>query len=183
MKMDRRFYAESLVVRLGIALGAIVLLALAATISATVFAELSTGKAAAINIAGSLRMQSYWITVQVMRAGDGKHSPAELRRAVDEFESRLDSPQLAGGVPSNSADPTRRAYDRVASNWTSTLRPAIERAAREGASAQDAFVARMAAYVLDIDRLVYLLEHDLEQRIQALRLIQGAALVGLSLRF
>jgi len=40
---------------LGIALGAIVLLALAATISATVFAELSTGKAAAINVAGSRR--------------------------------------------------------------------------------------------------------------------------------
>ena len=38
MKIDRHFFAESLVVRLGMALGAIVLLALAATISATVFA-------------------------------------------------------------------------------------------------------------------------------------------------
>lgn len=179
MKMDRRFFAESLVVRLGIALGAIVLLALAATISATVFAELSTGKAAAINIAGSLRMQSYWITVQVLRAGASGHPPEELKRAVAEFESRLDSPQLTGGVPANAADPTRRAYDRVASSWSSTLKPAIERAAREGAPARDAFVARMAAYVLDIDRLVYLLEHDLEQRIQALRLIQGAALFAI----
>ncbi len=33
MKIDRRFFAESLVVRLGIALGAIVLLALVATIT------------------------------------------------------------------------------------------------------------------------------------------------------
>ena len=70
MKIDKRFFTESLVVRLGIALGAIVALALTATISATVFAELSTGKAAAINLAGSLRMQSYWITVQVLRSGD-----------------------------------------------------------------------------------------------------------------
>ena len=69
MQIDRRFFADSLVVRMGIALGAIVLLALAATISATVFAELSTGKAAAINLAGSLRMQSYWIALQVLRAG------------------------------------------------------------------------------------------------------------------
>ncbi len=179
MKIDRRFFVESLVVRLGIALGAIVLLALAATISATVFAELSTGKAAAINLAGSLRMQSYWITLQVLRTGDRGHSPAELQQALADFESRLNSPQLAGGIPSNSADPTRRAYERVAASWSGTLKPAVARAVTEGAPARDAFVARMAAYVLDIDRLVYLLEHDLEQRIQALRLIQGAGLFAI----
>ena len=179
MKIDRRFFAESLVVRLGMALGAIVLLALAATISATVFAELSTGKAAAINLAGSLRMQSYWITLQVLRSGDIGHPPAELQQALAEFEARLNSPQLAGGVPADAADPTRRAYDRVASNWRSTLKPAVARAVTEGAPARDAFVARMAAYVLDVDRLVYLLEHDLERRIQALRLIQGAGLFAI----
>jgi two-component system nitrate/nitrite sensor histidine kinase NarX len=179
MKIDHRFFAESLVVRLGIALGTIVLLALAATISATVFAELSTGKAAAINLAGSLRMQSYWITLQVLRSGDIGHPPAELQRALAEFESRLHSPQLAGGVPSDATDPTRRAYDRVAAAWSGALKPAIARAAGAGAQARDAFVARMAAYVLDIDRLVYLLEHDLEERIQALRLIQGAALFAI----
>jgi two-component system nitrate/nitrite sensor histidine kinase NarX len=176
MNMDRRFFTESLVVRLGIALGAIVLLALAATISATVFAELSSGKAAAINLAGSLRMQSYWITLQVLRSGDIRRPPAELQQALTEFESRLNSPLLAAGIPSDAADPTRRAYDRVAANWSGAVRPAIARAVAEGAPARDAFVARMSAYVLDVERLVYLLEHDLEQRIQALRLIQGAAL-------
>ncbi len=179
MKIDRRFFAESLVVRLGIALGAIVLLALTATISATVFAELSTGKAAAINLAGSLRMQSYWITLQVLRAGDIGRPPAELQQAVAEFDLRLNSPLLAGGIPSESADPTRRAYDRVAASWLSTLKPAVGRAVTEGAPSRDAFVARMAAYVLEIDRLVYLLEHDLERRIQALRLIQGAGLFAI----
>lgn len=176
MKFDRRFIAESVVVRLGIALAAIVLLALAATISATVFAELSTGKAAAINRAGSLRMQSFWITVQVLRSNDAGHTPSELQQALDDFETRLHSPQLAGGVPAAESDPTRRAYDRVAAGWKNTLKPAIARAAMAGAPARDAFVARMAAFVLDIDRLVYLLEQDLERRIQALRLIQGAAL-------
>lgn len=179
MKIKHRFFAESLVVRLGIALGAIALLALAATISATVFAELSTGKAAAINLAGSLRMQSYWITLQVLRADDIGHPPAELQQAVTDFESRLHSPQLAAGIPSDPSDPTRRAYDRVAAKWSGALKPAIARAVAEGAPARDTFVSRMAAYVLDIDRLVYLLEHDLEQRIQLLRLIQGAALFAI----
>ena len=179
MKIDRRYFVESLVVRLGIALGAIVLMALAATISATVFAELSTGKAAAINLAGSLRMQSYWITVQVLRSGDIGRPPVELQQAMTEFETRLNSPLLVGGVPSDLSDDTRRAYDRVAANWSNTLKPAVTRAVTEGASARDAFVARMVAHVLDVDRLVYLLEHDLEERIQALRLIQGAALFAI----
>ncbi|MBI4290018.1 MAG: type IV pili methyl-accepting chemotaxis transducer N-terminal domain-containing protein [Betaproteobacteria bacterium] len=179
MKIDRRFLAESLVVRLGMALGAIVALALAATISATVFTELSTGKAAAINLAGSLRMQSYWITVQVLRSGDIGRAPAELQRAIAEFESRLNSPLLIGGLPSDSDNPTRRSYERVAAVWSNTLKPAVARAVTEGASARDAFVARMATYVLDVDRLVYLLEHDLEQRIQTLRMIQGGALFAI----
>jgi len=179
MRIDRHYFVESLVVRLGIALGAIVLLALAATISATVFAELSTGKAAAINLAGSLRMQTYWITVQVLRSGDLRQPSPDLQQALSDFESRLNSPLLTGGVPANSADPTRRAYDRIASNWSNTLKPDIAKEVSEGVPARDAFVARMAAYVLDVDRLVYLLEHDLEDRIQALRLVQGAALFAI----
>jgi two-component system nitrate/nitrite sensor histidine kinase NarX len=179
MKIDKRFFAESLVVRLGIALGAIVVLALAATISATVFTELSTGKAAAINLAGSLRMQSYWITVQVLRSGDRGRAPAELRQSIAEFESRLNNPQLIAGVPADAEDPTRRAYDRISAAWSNTLKPAIARAVSEGAPARDAFVSRMTAYVLDVERLVYLLEHDLEQRIQTLRMIQGAALFAI----
>jgi len=176
MKIDRSFFAQSLVVRLGIALGTIVVLALTATISATVFAELSTGKAAAINIAGSLRMQSYWITVQVLRSGDIGRAPAELQQSIAEFELRLHSPQLANGLPADTDNPTRRAYERVSSAWSNVLKPAIARTVSEGAPARDAFVARMAAHVLDVDRLVYLLEQDLERRIQTLRLIQGGAL-------
>ena len=179
MTFNRRFFAESLVVRLGIALGIIVALALAATISATVFAELSSGKAAAINVAGSLRMQSYWITVQLLRSSDHRRAPAELRQSVSEFEARLKSPQLLGGVPADGDNPTRRAYDRVSSTWWNTLKPAIARAVADSSSAGDAFVARMAAYVLEVDRLVYLLEHDLEQRIQTLRMIQGAVLFAI----
>ena len=179
MKIDRRFFVESLVVRLGIALGTIVLLALAATISATVFAELTTGKAAAINLAGSLRMQSYWITLQVLRSGDIGRPPADLQQAITEFEARLQSPLLAGGIPADDADPTRRAYERIAATWSDTLKPAVARAVTEGAPARDAFVSRMTTYVLDVDRLVYLLEHDLERRIQGLRLIQGAALFAI----
>lgn len=179
MKIDSRSFTESLVVRLGIALGTIVVLALAATISATVFTEQSTGKAAAINMAGSLRMQSYLIIVQVLRSGDSGRAPAELQQAIADFESRLNSPQLIGGLPSDTDDPTHRAYERVTSAWSHALQPAIARAVVAGAPGRDAFVSRMTAYVLDVDRLAHLLEHDLERRIQTLRSIQGAALFAI----
>jgi two-component system nitrate/nitrite sensor histidine kinase NarX len=178
MKIDRRYLTESLVVRLGIALGTVVALALTATISATIFTELSTGKAAAINLAGSLRMQSYWITVGVLRSSDLGNAP-DLQRSIADFESRLNNPLLTGGIPADASSPTHRAYERVASAWANELKPAVVRAVSEGPSARDALVGRMAAYVLDVDRLVYLLEHDLERRIQILRLIQGAALFAI----
>ena len=90
------------------------------------------------------------------------------------------SPLLAGGIPAGCR-PTRRAAPTIASPPAGRTRsnPRSRAPSTEGAPARDAFVARMAAYVLDVDRLVYLLEHDLEQRIQALRLIQGAALFAI----
>ena len=127
MTIKRRFFSESLVVRLGISLGAIVALALTATISATIFAELSTGKAAAINLAGSLRMQTYWITVQVLRAHNADADA--LQNSINEFETRLRNEQLADRVPADYNDATRRAYERVATTWAEELKPAIERTA------------------------------------------------------
>ena len=177
MTIKRRFFSESLVVRLGISLGAIVALALTATISATIFAELSTGKAAAINLAGSLRMQTYWITVQVLRAHNADADA--LQNSINEFETRLRNEQLADRVPADYNDATRRAYERVATTWAEELKPAIERTAAAGPAAQGAFVNRMNSFVLDVDRLVYLLEHDLERRIQILRVIQGIALFAI----
>jgi two-component system nitrate/nitrite sensor histidine kinase NarX len=181
MKIAGRFFAESLSlsVRLGIAVGAVVVVALVATIGAVVFTASFTGKAAAINLAGSLRMQSYWITVQVLRSGGSGQPSAELKQAMAEFESRLHSPLLLGGIASDSAAPTRRAYDRVAAGWSSVLKPAVERADTGSGPGRDALVARAAEYVLDVDRLVSQIENDLERRIQTLRLIQGTALFAL----
>ncbi len=179
MKIDRRFFAESLVVRLGIALGTVVVLALAATISATVFTELSTGKASAINLAGSLRMQANWIAVQVLRAGEAGRAPDELQKSLAQFETRLNHPSLVDNLPSDPDNVTRRAYDRVAAAWAHEIKPAVVRAATEGQSARDDLVARLETYVLEIDRMVYLLEHDLERRIQTLRMIQGAVLFAI----
>lgn len=176
--MKVRFFEESLVVKLGVALGTIVILALTATLSATVFTESSTGKAAAINLAGSLRMQAYWITVQVLRSSETGSAPTELPQAIAEFETRLANLQRSAGLPAGAENPTRRAYHRVASEWFAVFKPAVEQALAAGAPGREAFVARMSAYVRELDRLVSLVEQDLEGRIATQKIIQGAAFLA-----
>ena len=177
MKIDRRFFVESLVARLGIALGTIVVLALAATISATVFTELSTGKAAAINIAGSLRMQSYLIasTVANPYLGGENNKRRALERNLAEFERRLDSPLLLAGLPRDERSALREAYHRVNALWQDGIKPGA-RDIMANPAKEPVFLQTIPAFVTQIDRLVTPLEQDLEGKIQALRLYQGIAL-------
>ena len=115
--------------------------------------------------------------MQVLRAHNADADA--LQNSINEFETRLRNEQLADRVPADYNDATRRAYERVATTWAEELKPAIERTAAAGPAAQGAFVNRMNSFVLDVDRLVYLLEHDLERRIQILRVIQGIALFAI----
>src|SRR5512145_478489 len=101
----RRMWSDSTLVRIGIVLSVVALLALSVIVAATVFTEQSTGKASAINIAGSLRMQSYALSTRV---ADTRGTPGDRREAAEaaivEFERRLKSPSLMAGIPDNGAN-------------------------------------------------------------------------------
>ncbi|MBS1223187.1 MAG: hypothetical protein H6R23_2807 [Proteobacteria bacterium] len=56
---------HSIIFRSGLTMGGIVLLALLSMVSSVFIAESSKGDAAAINLAGSLRMQSYRIATRL----------------------------------------------------------------------------------------------------------------------
>jgi nitrate/nitrite-specific signal transduction histidine kinase len=58
---------ESIIFRSGLTMSGIVLLALLSMISSIFIAESSKGDAAAINLAGSLRMQSYRIATRLQQ--------------------------------------------------------------------------------------------------------------------
>ncbi len=113
-------------------LSIVAVLALSVIVAATVFAEQSTGKASAINIAGSLRMQSYALSTRVAdtRGGvDERRAAAE--DAIVEFERRLKSPSLISGVPADSKQPVHRSYQRIVADWESTIKPLARRADRK----------------------------------------------------
>lgn len=176
MRTGAGFWRQSILVRLGIAMGLIAVLALASIMSSAVFTEMSQGKAGAINLSGSLRMQSYLIASTVAGERGPDAAPSErLARQVDRFDAKLLDPGLIIALPADPAAPVRAAYDRVSREWREQVRPAA--LAAGGPRDPAAFVARVEAFVGHIDTLVKRLEDDLEGKIQALRLFQGVALL------
>jgi two-component system nitrate/nitrite sensor histidine kinase NarX len=175
--MLKRVWSQSILVRVGVALGVVTLIALAVILTATVFTERSTGKAGAINVAGSLRMQSYSMATRIASLaaapGDGRTAAYE---AIDGFEARLRSPILVDALPKDPGAELRHAYDGIVEKWEGSVRP-LARSAIADAAARPGFLAIVDRFVARIDEFVVLLERDAEARIQGLRLWLGVAFV------
>ena len=166
----------SVVVRLGAWIAAIASLAAISILASITVAELSSGEARAINLAGSLRMQSYAIAALTRHAGAG--DAEGVAPALGSFEQRYRSPDLVRAIPAGSSDPVRLAYEAVGEFWTARFRPAALKAERIGGALLHADTAEM---VSRIDRLVALIEQGLEAKLQLLRLVQGISLILLVL--
>lgn len=174
MSLVQRLWGQSILLRVSVVLGAVTLLALAVILVATVFTEQSTGKASAINVAGSLRMQSYALATRIAGMREDERRGPDVRHAIDEFERRLHSPRLLDGMSSDAADPLRVAHARIAERWRSEVRPRAERAI-DDAQQRNVFLAEVDGFVAEVNRFVEALEADLESRIQWLRVWLGAA--------
>ena len=177
MNFLQRIWTHSILVRVGVALGVVTLIALAVIVVASVFTEQATGKASAINVAGSLRMQSYSVTTRIAKLpaapADGTTAAYE---AIDGFEARLRSPMLVEALPKDANSELRRAYDGIVEKWERSVRP-LARAAITVDAARPEFLAVVDRFVAGIDEFVVLLERDAEARIQRLRLWLGVAFV------
>ena len=174
----KRAWSGSTLVRVGVVLSLVSLLALTVIVVATVFADRSTGKASAINVAGSLRMQSFALATRIAepvpQAEDGR---AAVAAAIAGFEQRLAHPALLDSV--NSGAPSVRAdYEAVERAWRSTLRPLAEAAPTDPAARAD-YLRRVGAFVQQIDEFVQHLESNLEAHIQWLRIVLGVGFFGL----
>lgn len=165
--------SPSVVLQLGAWIAAIAGLAVVSILASITVAELSSGEARAINLAGSLRMQSYVIRAA---AGPARHDPAGMEQAIAEFELRYRSPELQQAIPRWADDPVRLAYEAVGAVWVGRFRPAALQAWGEGPNSPSLQVETMEM-VSRIDHLVALVEESLESKLQWLRLVQGISLI------
>jgi two-component system nitrate/nitrite sensor histidine kinase NarX len=183
---------QSLLLRLGIAMATIVLLAVVGTISSVFMAETSEGFAAAINQAGTLRMQSYRISSSLVQPGKtGTEEAAHTtQRMVAEFEQRLYNPRIHDVLSKEASPQVHATYRAVEDEWENSMQPIMSdyvgRAlggdvdARTDTRLQElklAYLGKVDAFVDLIHAFVRALEDEAEEKIRQLRLIQIVVLI------
>lgn len=167
---------ESIIFRGGLTMAGIVLLALLSMISSAFIAESSKGDAAAINLAGSLRMQSYRIATRLQDSPtDAADHAANVAREIDQFEHRLQRLWQTSTLSPAESGPKNQALRTIESFWRDTLRPLLENS-RADRLPPMAYLQRVDDFVGELDAFVKLLEQYTETKILLLRLIQGTAL-------
>lgn len=184
------FLNHSLLLRAGLSMGLITALALGGMASAVFVARSTHGEAAAVNQAGSLRMQSYQIAAALEAGHNGGTNPfGDMEKLTTAFEQRLTSPRLTDVVKATSRNSIQEAYQLITDRWQHTLLPLLQSLIEEskdrnidtlGKESHDnirlTFRTTVDGFVSDIDNLVRLLEEDAESRIHMLGLFQGISL-------
>ncbi|GHB13255.1 type IV pili methyl-accepting chemotaxis transducer N-terminal domain-containing protein [Modicisalibacter luteus] len=161
---------RSLIFRAGLTMAGIVILALTSMLGSIMIAETASGDAAAINQAGSLRMQAYRLLSTRLQA------PVDdevLRQQVERFDVGLASPAIAELIPDDPRHPLADRYASVVETWEGMLRPVLLTAE---ARPPQALAAQVVKFVSEVDSLVNQLQQEAESRIQMLRLFQGIVL-------
>lgn len=173
----KRLFGGSVVLQTGLIMGCIAFMALFSMVSTVIIAETARGDAAAVNMAGSLRMQAFRIATTLL------HQPAHsieadgARVEMREFDRRLHSDTLLMSMPARATHPVREAYEQVTQRWEQEMRPRLlHYLDQQHLAAPAEFLAKVDDFSRDVDRLVGAIQRTAETRIQVLRLLQGMAI-------
>jgi two-component system nitrate/nitrite sensor histidine kinase NarX len=186
-----KLFEKSLLIRLGLAMATITTLAFLGMLSSVFIAETSEGQAAAINQAGTLRMQSYRIA-SALAHYTVDQEPIRLQRAaqlIAEFDQRLHSHRLTGVLSKAADQKLLAAFQRVEQQWQQQIFPMLDAYttlagenihSEKNLKAVDGlrtnYLQAVDPFVATIDDMVKVLELEAEDNIQQLRLIQVASL-------
>lgn len=165
---------RSLVARITASLLAISVMALVSIAVTMTVANGSRGDAAAINVAGSLRMNTYQIVAALQRyeREPGSEQRDQVTRLAERFTQRLDSAELSGTIPAAEDHALRRQYQSIHTRWYEALAPQVNAAIDGDSVAATELNATLDNLVGDIDTLVSLLEQNTESKIRLLSVLQ-----------
>ncbi|MCU7857374.1 MAG: type IV pili methyl-accepting chemotaxis transducer N-terminal domain-containing protein, partial [Candidatus Thiodiazotropha sp. (ex Lucinoma borealis)] len=117
---------HSLLLRAGLAMGLVTVLAVGGMASAVFVARSTHGEAAAVNQAGSLRMQSYHIAAALESEHNGGAGPfGDMNLLTAEFEQRLTNPRLTDVVNTTSRKSIQEVYELITGRWQGTILPLL----------------------------------------------------------
>lgn len=131
--------------------------------------EESSGKGSAINISGSLRMQSYVMALAVAESSalTEPERRTTISEAVNEFQRRLLSPGLVNAIPTNPESSLAATYKHLKINFYETIKPLAEKAIVSPQGRQE-FLDEIHTFVSYVDSFVFDLENELESRVNKL---------------
>lgn len=167
-----RALRDSVLARLGVAMGTLALLSFISIVMSTAVADNISGKANAINLSGSLRMLSFRTLSEVQQ-------PDKRRQALatqEQFERRLNSLDRFIKAKSAGNEALAEANRIVNEHWQEHIRPVARAAAEGDADALGEMAQDIPVFVGRIDRVVLLIEEDLERKVNFLRATQFALL-------
>ena len=131
----------------------------------------SSNKGSAINISGSLRMQSYVValTVAEYATREQEQRTKAITGAVNEFERRLNSPGLVKAIPNKPNDSLRILYHEIYSDFYGMLKPMAEQVI-ENPSTEAKFLNYVPSFVSKVDKFVFDIEQSLAVQMTWLRI-------------
>lgn len=137
----------------------------------------SRGDAAAINVAGSLRMNAYQImgALQRLEYAPEETSEEQLESLVESFDKRLNGTTLQQTIPADDRHERHRQLEKIQTYWQHTLRPALE--PPSSALELETLETMIVAMVSDIEMLVTYLEQSTEAKVRLLGMMQVLFLV------
>ncbi len=173
---------NSLLIRLGGMFAAITVLAVTSMSTSWLVAETTQGSANAINVAGSLRMQSWRMAsiYQRMLQEGGPGHRAELAQSITRFESDLNAASIRALIPADETAPLNRVYREIESDWHTDIKPGLADMpdAYPAATADSTVVDQIPGFVASINDLVNRIEEAAEAKILVMRVILGVAVIA-----
>ena len=163
---------QSLITRSGLALGIVVFISVLTMLVTFLVAENAENDAVRINVAGSLRMQSYRIAeTLILNRSDLVVQKLPLAELLGDFERRFYQPELANYIRASRDGDLLDAYRELEIRWFAIKRDAVD-------TAQDipVLLAEIDGFVGELDRMVKMLEMQTESKLKLLRSLQGAAM-------
>ncbi len=183
-KIWNAFFERSIMLGLALSLVAITAIGVGGMAVSVIVAERVQGSGSAINVAGSLRMQSHRMGSMVL--SDAENDVADhsyLLAAISRFEVSLANKDLLQAIERQPESDFAQRYQSVQQTWQTQLKPHLLEAALANTNALESIARHnqllrsIDRFVDDIDLMVSQLEADTEQRIRRLRTVLGVALV------
>ena len=165
-----RLFRDSLIARIGVALAAVVILALINIVVSLAISASARGDAAAINHSGLVRMELQ----RLVTLGEAEADPERIQEQMQQITARLESPLLNSAMP-GLEHPVTDQYQRVRLTWLALIRPAYSETPGETAALLP--LRGTTAFIEEVDALVAALEARAESRIALLGMVQVLSLI------